>query len=445
MTIKKTPVAGKIEIWAWAMFDFANSGYTTVVLTAVFNAYFVSTIYHSTGSNDGAATFYWSVTMAIANLLVLLTAPVIGAVVDVRANKKRWLAASTVGCVVFTASLSLVGPGDLVMAMILVVLATIMFGTGENLIAAFLPEISRVETMGRISGFGWSLGYIGGMLVLGICLVYVQVAQATGATAEEFVPGTMLITAAAFALAALPTFIWLQERARPLSSLATGSAAFRHTLPAALSRLWSTLKRIRSYRDLFVLLLSIAFYSCGVNTVITLAAIYATQVFAFETADTIVMIIVVNITAAIGAFAFGILQDRIGSKRALVLSLLTWITAVVVAYLSQERSGFWIAANLVGIAMGSSQSAGRALVGQFSPKEKAGEFFGLWGLSIKLAAIVGPLSYGLITLWTGGRHRTAILSTLCFFIIGLALLLLVDEKRGRQAAKEPLRNGVNSG
>src|SRR3989344_4140894 len=195
------------------MYDFANSGYTTVVLTAVFNAYFVGVVAGNGADRSGTATLLWTVVMAITNVLVLASAPILGAIADHGAHKKRFLAFTTVGCVFFTILLGFVGRGDVALGMTLVILATLMFASGENFIAAFLPEIAEQKDMGRISGYGWSLGYLGGLLVLGMCLVYIQWAQSQGDAVTQYVPVTMWITAVMFALAALPTFIWLRARA----------------------------------------------------------------------------------------------------------------------------------------------------------------------------------------------------------------------------------------
>ena len=420
------------EVLAWAMYDFANSGYTTVVLTAVFNAYFVGVVAGSGADKSGAATLLWTVAMAITNLLVLASAPVLGAIADHGAHKKRFLAITTIGCVLFTAALGFVGRGDVVLGMTLVILASLMFASGENFIAAFLPEIAGQEDMGRISGYGWSLGYLGGLLVLGMCLVYIRWAQSHGAAAEQYVPVTMWITALMFALAALPTFIWLRERAVPQLL-----AAHENYIRIGFARVRHTLAHARHYRDLFRFLITLAVYYCGINAVIVLAAIYAQEVMGFSMQENIMLILVVNVTAAAGALAFGLVQDRLGSVLTLAITLVIWIIALVLAYFVQSRAGFWVVANLVGISLGSSQSAGRALVGQFSPPERSAEFFGLWGLAGKLAAVVGPLVYGLVTYMSHGNHRQALLSTCGFFIVGLLMLLTVNERRGRAAAVNP--------
>lgn len=412
------------------MFDFANSGYTTVVLTAVFNAYFVAVVAGRGEDGNGTGTLLWTVALGIANLLILLSAPVLGAIADFGAHKKRFLLASTGGCVLFTAALASVGEGDIASGMLFVILATFMFGTGEDLIAAFLPEIASPRDMGRISGYGWSLGYIGGLLVLGVCLAYVHWAEARGQSATQFVPVTMLITAVAFAAAATPTFLWLRERARPQPR--PGGAGY---VRIGFARVRETWQHARRFRDLFRFLITLAVYYCGIHTVIVLAAVYAQEVMGFATRDTILLILVVNVTAALGAFGFGFAQDRLGSVRTLTITLLVWVVALVLAYFIETRVGFWVVANLVGIALGSSQSAGRALVGQFSPPARCGEFFGLWGLAGKSAAIVGPLSYGVITYLSRGNHRLALLATAAFFVAGLVLLWRVDERRGRAAAQ----------
>ncbi|TAM44242.1 MAG: MFS transporter [Gammaproteobacteria bacterium] len=412
------------------MYDFANSGYTTVVLTAIFNAYFVRVVAGNGPDYDGFATLLWTLATSITNLIVLATAPVVGAIADHGAHKKRFLAATTIACVLFTAALALVGKGDVLLGMALLVLSAVAFHTGEDLIASFLPEIASPRDMGRVSGYGWSLGYVGGLLVLGLCLAYIGYAETQGASAEQYVPGAMFITAGAFALAALPTFLWLRERAVP-TPLAPGETWLR----VGFARVRDTLRHARRYRDLFRFLVTLAVYYCGIYTVVVLAAVYAQEVMGFDTRETIILILVVNVTAAVGAFGFGLAQDRLGSIATLALTLVVWSAALVLAYFIETRAGFWVVANLVGLALGSSQSAGRALVGLFSPPARAAEFFGLWGLAGKLAAIVGPITYGLIAWVSHGNHRLALVSTATFFVVGLVLLLTVNEARGRAAAQ----------
>lgn len=425
--MKNLDYASRKEIFGWAMYDFANSGFTTVVLTAIFNTYYVNVI--AGHLSNGEATLFWTLVIGFANGLVLLTAPIVGAIADYSAAKKRFLAVTTVGCVVFTALLALLGPRDVILAGVFVVMASVMFYSGENLIAAFLPEISPPEKMGRISAFGWTLGYISGLLILGLCLAYVSYAETRLQTAQQYVPVTMLIVAACFGLASLPTFLWVREAAKPQHS-----GAPVNYLRIGYARLHSTWQHARHYRDLFRSLLCLMIFYCGINTVVILAAVYANEVMGFSTQDAIMLILVVNITAAVGAFVFGWVEDIIGSLTTIKLTLLIWVIAMIMAYFTEQRGGFWIVANLIGLALGSSQSAGRAIVGLFSPAARSGEFFGLWGLATKLSAIIGPISYGLITRLSDGDHRLALISTCVFFIAGFLLLFTVDEQRGRAAA-----------
>ncbi len=421
------PAVTKKEIFAWAMFDFANSGYTTVVLTAVFNTYFVGVI--AANVENGGNTLLWTLAIAIANGCVLLSAPLVGAIADFGRSKKRFLVLSTIICVISTALLALTGPGDIILAMLLVIISNIMFSTGENLIAAFLPEISNRDNIGRISGYGWTLGYVGGLLVLSLCLIYINWGKSRGLAAEEYVPDTMLIVAVCFALASLPTFLFLRER-----GVGQTKPAGQGYFSIGLARLKKTWQHAHWYQDLFRFLIALTVYYCGINTIVVLAAVYAQEVMGFGTEDTILLILVVNITAALGAFAFGIIQDNIGAILTVKLTLLLWIGACILAYFTESVVMFWVVANLIGLALGASQSAGRALIGLFSPLERNGEFFGLWGLATKLAAIIGPMFYGLITYGTAGNHRMALLSTIVFFVAGLVLLFTVNEQRGMAAA-----------
>ncbi|TQV85678.1 MFS transporter [Exilibacterium tricleocarpae] len=427
----------KRELFAWAMYDFANSGYTTVVLTTVFNVYFVGVVASSLNAdNGGSATFLWTLAMGIANAIVLLSAPVLGAIADYHAIKKPLLVVTTIGCVAGTALLALAGAGDLVMAMTLVIISNVMFASGENLISAFLPEISDRKNMGRVSGFAWGLGYFGGILSLVLCLLYINWAEGRGADASQYVPVTMLIVAVMFALAALPTFLWLRERAVPVAPVTRQFSllqAGRVGLNRGLGRVLHTLREASHYRDLFRFLLTLAVYQSGVSTVIVLAAVYAQEVVGLSQQDIILLILVVNFTAALGAVVFGLIQDKLGSIRTLAITLLIWIVAVAVVFRASQPLDMWIAGNLIGLAMGATQSAGRALIGQFTPPARTAEFFGLWGLAMRVAAIVGPVSYGVISYFSGGDHRLALLSTLLFFVVGLLLLLTVDEKRGQVA------------
>ena len=419
------PGVKKREVFGWAMYDFANSGYTTVVLTAVFSAYFVGVV----AAKAEWATFAWTLALSISYAIVMLSMPGLGALADLRAAKKRFLLFSTIGCVISTAALALAGPGQVVLAMLLVIISNTFYSYGESLTAAFLPELAERDALGTVSGWGWGFGYFGGMLALGLCLGYVLWAQERGMPASHFVPVTMLVTAALYGLASIATFALLKERALPQqSALADG-------LIASLQRQAVTLRQARRYRDFMWLMLCGVFYQGGVAVVITLAAIYAEQVIGFQPRETMLLIFVLNIAAAAGAFGFGFWQDHIGHKRALAATLVGWIATCVIAALTTTKGGFWWAAVLAGACMGSSQSAGRAMAGMFAPRAQVAEFYGLWAFATRLASIIGPLLFGAITWATGGNQRIAIVSTTILFVLGLVALLPINVARGRAAAE----------
>jgi len=422
------PGVRKREVFGWAMYDFANSGYTTVVITAVFAAYFVGGI----AQQAEWATFAWTLALSISYFIVMVTMPSLGAYADLRAAKKRILALVTLGCVVSTAALALARPGGVALAMALIVVSNVFYSYGESLTAAFLPELARPQALGKVSGWGWGFGYFGGMLALGICLAYVLWAQARGIAAAQFVPVTMLITAALYGLASIATFRLLTERARP-NAAALGEGG----LAASLHQLRRTFRAARRYVDFMWLLACAVFYQGGVAVAITLAAIYAESVIGFRQQETMVLIFVLNLAAAGGAFAWGYLQDRIGHKIALGSTLVGWVATCVIAAAASTKGQFWWAAAIAGLCMGSSQSAGRALAGMFAPPRQLAEFYGLWTFAIRLSSIVGPLSYGAITWATRGNQRLAIMSTAGLFVVGLLLLVKVDVARGRAAALAP--------
>ena len=419
------PGVQKREVFGWAMYDFANSGYTTVVLTAVFNAYFVGVV----AGNAAWATLAWTLALAASNALVVLLMPAIGAWADLHGAKKKLLAFATAGCVLGTALLAACGRGDVALAVVAVLISNAFYSAGESLCAAFLPELARRDAMGRVSGWGWSFGYFGGMLTLGLSLAYVLWAQGQGQSASEFVPVTMALTAGIYALASLATFALLRERARPQAGGASAGVV------ASLRRLRATWQDARRYQDFIRLLACTVAYQAGIAVVVALAAVYAEQALGFKQTETMALVFLVNIASAAGAFAFGYWQDRAGHKRTLGWTLVGWIAMTLLAWAATGPGLFWCAAVLAGLCMGSSQSAGRALVGLLAPPQRLAEFFGLWTLATRLAAIAGPVTYGLVTWVTGGNHRLAIAATGLFFVLGLVLLKPLDLRRGQGAAQ----------
>ncbi len=423
------PGVGRGEALAWASLDFANSGYTTVVLTAVFNAYFVASVM----AGQDSATLVWTLILSISYLLVMLSAPILGAYADLRACKKQMLAWTTFGCVVATGLLSTVGPNAWLWAAVLLIVSNFCYATNQDLVAAFLPEISRTEHVAQVSGYGWAWGFLGGLSALGLSLAWVSYAQSHLLSSQAVVGGTMVATAGLFAIAALPSLLVLRERARRKAD--TAHWTLLHWAHASWGRLIETWRDSETLVDLRRFLFCVLVYHAGVQTVITLAAVYAQQVMGFSIQQTILLILIVNITAAAGAWLFGRFQDRLGHAKGLRITLLAWIAMVIVAWLASTEAMFWVAANFAGLAMGASQSGARAAIAYMSRPGREAETFGLWGVSVNCAAILGPLTYGLVTWITNNSHRTAMLVTGVFFLAGLLLLARVDFQRARNTAR----------
>ena len=399
----------KSAIFGFCLFDFANSAYTTVIITAVYSVYFARSL---------GSPFLWSMTLSLSYFLVILVSPVSGAIADLGGFKKRFLFFSYTICVASTALLYFGTPEKAWLAVALIILSNFGFSLSENFVSSFLPSLADRSNMGRVSGYAWSFGYVGGVASLILSLVFLIQAK----FADEAMRTVPVLTAGFFALFALPAFFWLREPAlqgpRPSLGIGLVRTGFR--------RLRETFNAVRVYRDLFRFLTAFFFYSCGTVTVISFAAIFAEQVLRFKTAEIIKLIFTANITAAVGAFMFGFIQDMIGAKKTLYITLVLWLLAAVAAYFVEGRTLFWIIANIVGFAMGASQSASRSLVGILSPPGKIAEFYGFWGFAGKGAAIAGLFSFGLFLKAFGGM-RPAILTTAAFFLIGIVLLRFVNE------------------
>ncbi|MGM0543276.1 MAG: MFS transporter [Pseudomonadota bacterium] len=430
-------VASRREIFGWAMFDFANQAYTLLIITVVFGELFTTVIVGERDDNFRLANLLWSLALATSYLLVVITAPLCGAIMDERAEKKRFLFVSYLATVASTAMLYFVAPGYVMLGFILIILSNYAYSMGESFIAAFLPALGPPESLGKISGFGWALGYIGGLFAAGFTLV---VLGETSAENFERIRWVGPFAAGFFLVAALPTFLWLKERGTP----SPDGGAYWQT---ACRRVTSTLQELRRFRDLTVFLVSLLFSMAGVYIIIAFAFIYGAQVIGWEAGVRNIMFIIVQITAAAGALGFGWLQDRLGAKRTYQMTLALWICAIVAIWLTpqvtdwvnkltawqwQAQYVFLVVGCLAGLSLGSSQSASRALVGVLSPTTKSAEFFGFWGLANKLAGVLGIVLLGGLQTMVG--LQASIL--LCAVLFGVAMLICfqVNEARGRQAA-----------
>ena len=409
------------------MYDFAHSAFGTLVVTFIFSAYYAQAIH----PDPIQGAIWWTRAVNASAIITALMMPIVGAMGDFGGLKKRFLVVATAVCVVLTATLFRMGPGDVWAAALVFVGASVAYESLQSLSNAFLPEISTRENMGRVSGFAWGLGYFGGLL----CLLP-ALGMVTGWLPEEGglnVRATNLLAAGWLLVFSMPLFLFLRER-QPRRR----ASAFEY-VSRGFGRIGETARNLKRYRQAIRLLIARLVYNDGLMTAFTMAAIYAGAEFGMETADLLVLGIAVNAAAGASAIGFGFVQDRIGGKRTIGITLVLLMVAVALAWFAEDLPMFWAAALLLGLMVGPNQAASRALLGSFVPRSKQGELFGFYAFSGRLASVLGPLSYGLI-LGATGSHRWAIASIIVFLAAGLLLLLRVDEEEGvKLAAAEGAR------
>lgn len=395
----------KRELFGWCCFDFANSAFTTIVITVVGLPYFTGVV----AAGDPAAERWWGITLSVSQLIVILLSPLVGVIADVRARKKRYLFTTATVCSVATALIAGIGPGEVWLMLGLVLVANVAFSMSENICSAFLPEISTPENVGRISGYGWSFGYVGGLLSLGLALAIVM-------SGEGRAMWTFLTTGLFFFLASLPTLLLLRERAVP-QVLRAGQTYWG----LAMQQFADMRRDLPQHRTLAIFFIALTFYISGLTAVVAFAAGYATTVIGMGQNEVIVLFAVLQLAGIGGAFGFGFLQDRLGAKLPLVIALMIWVAVCVGAARCTSVREFYLIGVLAGIGMGSLQSASRAVVATLTPPGRAGEFFGYWGFFGKLAGVIGPLVFGVLVPPLG--YRWAITVNASFFLIGLLILL----------------------
>jgi UMF1 family MFS transporter len=422
------------EVFGYCMFDFANSSYTTLISTVAYSVYFRQAV---VGAHDPRGDFLWSVAQVMAYLILIASAPVFGALADYSGRKKRFLLMTTIQTVAACALLAMVGPGDVALGMILLIVGMVGFEGGYVFYNAFLPEVSTPETIGRVSGWSWGMGFIGGLIALVACMSFLArplLGSETGALDPEAVGGyriSFVIVAAFFAVFAVPTFLFLRERAAPRSL-----ASPWEYVTAGFRRVADTISHLRRYRETAKYVASTLFFYGGIDTVIKFSAIYASVTFGIDGKELSVLFIFMNVIAVPGTLFAGYAADRIGGKRALTITLVAWIVLLIFGALAQSRITFWIMASGVAIGMGSTQAIGRSYMAQISPPSRESEFFGFYILCSKIGSIFSLLLFGLISSGSGNQ-RLAVLSVVPFFVVGLVLMLWIDDSRARQAAAAP--------
>lgn len=415
---------------AWAIYDFANSAFTTLVVTFIYATYFTKGI----APDETTGTDMWFTGITISALIVAVLAPFVGAMADKGGHRKRFLLGATIVCIAGTVALYFPGPGDVWMAISIFVVANVAFEMANVFYNAYLPDITLLDRIGRTSGFGWALGYVGGLLCMVVGLVVFinpdpPLFGLNAATGEN-IRATNLLVAAWFALFSLPMFLIVGDKKveNPPSMGTLARAA------------WQDLKRvfndIRKYRQVFRLLVARLIYNDGLITIFGAGGVYAAVVFDFSFQDIMIFGIALNLAAGIGAFALGFLDDVLGGKRTILISLVGLIAAALLAVLSQSVVLFWVAGIGIGLLAGPNQSASRSLLGRFTPPNHENEFFGFFAFSGKFTAFIGPFLLAKLTVIFGSM-RFGVAVVVALFLIGGLLLLRVNEAEGIASAARP--------
>ncbi|HWB41130.1 MAG TPA: MFS transporter [Gemmatimonadales bacterium] len=429
---------GRPELRAWAMYDWAASSVQTTIMVAVFPIYFVKVA--GAGIAESGATQRLATINSIALVIIALVSPLLGAISDYRAAKKRFtaifMALGILGC----CGLFLVRTGDLDLASWLFIL--IMVGVAGSYVfyEALLPHIAGPGEIDRVSTAGYAIGYLGGGVLLALNLAWIQLPGLFGLPSgpglddsEATLPARLafLSVAAWWGLFSVPLFRKVPE---PPARIEPDERAGESPVRAALVRLGETFRELRSFRQAFLMLLAFLIYNDGIQTIIKMATAYGTEIGIGQSA-LIGAILLVQFVGIPCSFLFGSVAGRIGAKRALFLGLLAYTVISILGYYMTTATHFFILAGLVGMVQGGTQALSRSLFASMIPQHKSGEFFGFFSIFEKFAGIFGPLIFA-GTIAVTGSSRNAILSVIGFFAVGAALLALVNVQEGQRVARE---------
>ena len=437
------PPATAAERGAWCLFDFANSAFSTIVVTFVYAVYFQNVLVGDAGRGD----VLWGHALTVSGLAIALLSPWLGAAADMRrGRKRRFLIAFSLVAIACTAAL--VGPqapdgathassGVVWTALVLFTVANVAFELAFVFYNAFLPELAAPEAVGRLSGKAWALGFVGGLacLVLGLGMVGLDDGQGgymlgpwLSTEGQFHVRATNLLVAAWFLLFGLPMFVAVRDR----GGAPDGDG---RTIREVVREVVATVRSLPRYPDLLRFLVARLFYNDAVIATVGLAALYMDRTLGMPMGDIMVVAVWLNIAAALGAFGLGFVDDRLGAKTAIFISLVLLIAGSALAIAVPTVSAFWMASTLVGLGLGPNQSASRSLLARFAPAGRAAEFYGLYALSGKATTWIGPLLFSVVVSWTGSQ-RLGLLPILGMLVLGFVLLRGCDEARGRSVAAE---------
>lgn len=401
------------KIFSWTLYDFANTAFSVIIVTVIYPTYFSKVV-------AGKSTWLWGAAVSLSMVLAAIISPVLGAVADISRNRKRFLLFFTLLSVISTGLLFFVKEGMIITGFMLFVLANLGFEAGLVFYDAFLPDLTVSKNFGRVSGYGFAMGYLGALAILTIVLQVLP--EETNPDYNFYIRLTFLIASLFYFIFSLPVFLFVSEKKKE-------NKLRKDLLKNGFNKSFSTFKEIffkGTYPSLRRFLLAFFLYNDAIITVIAFASIFAVSVLNLSVVDTIIFFVIVQSTAIAGSFIFGIVSDHIGPKKTITITLLIWIVLSIGSYFITTLFHFYIIGLLAGIAIGSSQSASRALMARLVAKDREAEFFGFYdGLFGKSSAIIGPVFYGIIADLTG--QRVAALAISLFFIGGLILLQKVEE------------------
>ncbi|HET7218848.1 MAG TPA: MFS transporter [Vicinamibacterales bacterium] len=421
---------GRRELRAWAMYDWANSAFQTTIIAAVFPIYFHSVIASDLGEQLSTSRFAWATTIAI--VIVALVAPLLGAIADYAAVKKRMLAVFLLFGAVSTIAMFWIRPGDWLFALTLFVIGNVGVAGSIVFYESLLPHLVSQQELDRVSSAGYAIGYLGGGVLLAVNLAMIQRPSLFGiANADTAVRLSLASVGVWWLLFSIPLFRDVPEPKRQIEKDETPGG---RVLATGFKRLIETFGELRVYRQAFLLLLAFLIYNDGIQTIIRMATTFGTQIGIDQNA----MITALLITQFIGipfAFLFGMIADRIGAKIAVFGGLGVYAFIIVLAYYMKSAAHFYALAIMVGMVQGGTQALSRSLFASMIPKHKSSEFFAFFGVFERYAGILGPLIFAVMIEATG-ESRNAILAVLGFFVIGGALLAFVDVDAGRRAARQ---------
>ncbi|MEI8032206.1 MAG: MFS transporter [Chlorobiaceae bacterium] len=415
----------KFKVFSWLLFDFANTSFSVIMVTFAFPLYFKNVICRGDQSGDAL----WGLSVSISMLLVALISPILGAAADYSGKRKRFLLFFTLLTVGATALLSFSGPGMALLAAVIFVLANMGFEGGLVFYDAYLKELTSDRSLGRVSGYGFAMGYLGALVIL--LLLTPLLSGGIVLSNMHNVQMSFLATALFFSIFATPIFLALRDRKKDVPSAISLDSVGR-----SIREVRYTIRHIMSYPDLSRFLLAYFFYNDAILTVIAFSSIYAQNTFGFTTGELIIFFMLVQTTGIAGSVIFGFVTDRIGPKRTIVITLVIWFFVIIAAILSNSKELFFATGMLAGMSMGSSQAASRSMMARLTPIEHVTEFFGFYdGTFGKASAIIGPLLFGLVSAQAGSQ-RIALASLLMFFLIGLLLMTRVGSEASRYCPQE---------